>query len=153
MNFYKTLDVSPEASQEDIKKAFRALALKFHPDRNPNNPEAEKKFKEINAAYEVLGDPQKRAQYDNQSQNPQPTPFMRPEDIFNDLFGAMRGSHPFASAGPIPGIRINRFTAAVNLTLAETLQAQEKLVNINARKRCATCKGSSVLGTERCDSC
>jgi curved DNA-binding protein CbpA len=65
-NYYHTLGVSREASTEDIKKAFRSLALRYHPDHNPDNvKEAEKKFKEINEAYEVLGDEQKKRQYDH----------------------------------------------------------------------------------------
>lgn len=152
MNFYKTLEVSHDASQEEIKKAYRALALKYHPDRNPDNPEAEKKFKEINAAYETLSDPQKRSQYDQESQRPNRGPFIRPEDMFNDLFGNFH-NHPFGFNNPMPGIRTVRFSAVVNLTLAETLQAQERLVTIGLRKRCAKCMGTSIIGAQRCDDC
>ncbi|HEX8752302.1 MAG TPA: DnaJ domain-containing protein, partial [Solirubrobacterales bacterium] len=61
---YKTLGVSKKASDEEIKKAYRKLARKYHPDRNPDDPQAEEKFKEISAAYDVLGDPEKRKEYD-----------------------------------------------------------------------------------------
>lgn len=64
MSHYETLGVSKTADESEIKKAFRALAMKFHPDKNPGNSSAEKKFKEINEAYEILKDPQKRAAYD-----------------------------------------------------------------------------------------
>jgi curved DNA-binding protein len=63
-DYYKTLGVERNASAEDIKKTFRKLAMKYHPDRNKGNKEAEEKFKDINEAYEVLSDPQKRARYD-----------------------------------------------------------------------------------------
>ena len=63
-DYYKILGVSRNATQEEIKKAYRKLALKYHPDRNPGDKEAEEKFKEINEAYAVLSDPEKRAQYD-----------------------------------------------------------------------------------------
>lgn len=63
-DYYKILGVERNASEEEIKRAYRKLALKYHPDRNPNNKEAEEKFKEINEAYQVLSDPQKRARYD-----------------------------------------------------------------------------------------
>ena len=63
-DYYKILGVERSVSPEDIKKAFRKLALKYHPDRNPGNKEAEEKFKELNEAYEVLSDPQKRTRYD-----------------------------------------------------------------------------------------
>jgi DnaJ-class molecular chaperone len=63
-DYYQVLGVGKDASEKDIKKAFRKLAKQYHPDANPNNPGAEAKFKEINEAYEVLSDPEKRAQYD-----------------------------------------------------------------------------------------
>ena len=61
---YKTLGVSKNASDEEIKKAYRKLARKYHPDRNPDDAEAEEKFKEISAAHDVLADPEKRKEYD-----------------------------------------------------------------------------------------
>ena len=63
-DYYKILEVNKDASADDLKKAYRKLAMKYHPDRNPNDKEAESKFKEINEAYEVLKDDQKRAAYD-----------------------------------------------------------------------------------------
>ncbi|MEP2458765.1 MAG: DnaJ domain-containing protein, partial [Nitratireductor sp.] len=63
-DFYETLGVSKEANEKDLKAAFRKLAMQCHPDRNPDDSEAERRFKEINEAYEVLKDPQKRAAYD-----------------------------------------------------------------------------------------
>ncbi|MGA1864990.1 MAG: DnaJ C-terminal domain-containing protein [bacterium] len=63
-DYYKTLGIDKKASKEEIKKAYRKLALKYHPDRNKDNPQAEEKFKEINEAYAVLSDPEKRKQYD-----------------------------------------------------------------------------------------
>src|SRR4030066_1784348 len=63
-DYYEILGVSRDASETDIKKAFRQLALKHHPDRNPGNKEAEEKFKEINGAYSCLSDPEKRDNYD-----------------------------------------------------------------------------------------
>jgi curved DNA-binding protein len=63
-DYYKVLGVDRDADEQDIKRAYRKLALKFHPDKNPDDDEAEERFKEINEAYEVLGDPDKRAKYD-----------------------------------------------------------------------------------------
>ena len=84
-DYYQVLNVSQDASNLDIKKAFRRLALQYHPDHNPHNIlEAEEKFKEINEAYEVLGDEQKRRQYDIlTSFSGYPRRTMSVEDIFN----------------------------------------------------------------------
>lgn len=68
-DYYKILGLSKTASQEEIKKAYRKLALKYHPDKNPNNPESEEKFKEVSEAYEVLKDPEKRQRYDELGAN------------------------------------------------------------------------------------
>lgn len=63
-DYYKSLGIDRKASNEDVKKAYRKLAMKYHPDRNPNDPKAEEKFKEINEAYQVLSDPEKRSRYE-----------------------------------------------------------------------------------------
>ncbi|MCW3121668.1 MAG: chaperone DnaJ domain protein, partial [Flavipsychrobacter sp.] len=68
-DYYKVLGVEKKASQEDIKKTYRKLAVKFHPDKNPGDKKAEEKFKEINEAYDVLGDAEKRKKYDDLGAN------------------------------------------------------------------------------------
>ena len=83
-DYYKTLGVEKTAEAEDIKKAYRKLALKYHPDRNPNNREAEEKFKKISEAYAVLSDPEKRKQYDNFGSDQFSQKFSQ-EDIFRDF--------------------------------------------------------------------
>jgi curved DNA-binding protein len=83
-DYYKILGVEKNANQEDIKKAYRKLALKFHPDRNPNNREAEEKFKKISEAYAVLSDQEKRKQYDNFGSDQFSQRYSH-EDIFRDF--------------------------------------------------------------------
>src|SRR5438309_8841686 len=109
-DYYATLGVARDASPEDLKKAYRKLAMQHHPDRNPNDKKAEAKFKEINEAYDVLKDEQKRAAYDRfghaafeQGGTGQPHGFGSDfassfSDIFEDLFG-MGGGRRGRSGG------------------------------------------------------
>ncbi len=108
-DYYETLGITKGASEEDIKKAYRKLAIKYHPDRNPGNKEAEEKFKQVSAAYEVLSDPKKKAQYDQFGSdyfsgaaggaqgnpyaggNPGGQQFRDPRDIFAQFFGGGGG--------------------------------------------------------------
>jgi curved DNA-binding protein len=83
-DYYKILGVEKNAGTEEIKKTYRKLALKYHPDRNPNNPVAEEKFKKLSEAYAVLSDPEKRKQYDNFGSDQFSQKFSR-EDIFRDF--------------------------------------------------------------------
>ena len=121
LSFYKVLGVSEKSTKEDIKKAYRTLSLKFHPDRNPNNVEAVSKFQKINEAYETLGDDQKREEYDMMNKNPffkmmshnngsgtnMEMPFQDMDDIFSALFGGALGGGVFSggdfSGGPLGG--------------------------------------------------
>ncbi len=84
---YKTLGVSKKASEDEIKKAYRKLARKYHPDKNPGDKEAEDRFKEISAAYDILGDPEKRKEYDEGS-------------VFPGFGGG--GQAPFGTGPPFP---------------------------------------------------
>ena len=93
-DYYQILNISRSASDQEIKSAYRKLAVKYHPDKNPGNQEAEEKFKEASEAYSVLSDPQKRAQFDRFGHvngagagGFDPTIFSEFGDIFGDLFG------------------------------------------------------------------
>lgn len=88
-NYYSILGIEKTATTEEIKKAYRNLALKYHPDRNPGDAEAEEKFKKINDAYSVLGDEQKKAMYDAGGMNSQ---------NYSSSYGYNAGSNPYADA-------------------------------------------------------
>src|SRR5690606_34654808 len=107
-DYYEVLGVARDASAEEIKRAYRKVALKCHPDRNPNDPEATEKFKEAAEAYEVLGDPDKRARYDKFGHEGVKAQFGsggfqwsdfhhagEMQDIFGDLFSAFFGGQNF----------------------------------------------------------
>src|ERR671922_2014444 len=112
-DYYDVLGVNRDAGAEDLKKAYRRLAMKWHPDRNPDNPRAEEHFKEAKEAYEVLGDPQKRAAYDkfgHAGVDPAAAAGAGMggnfgdifSDIFCEIFGGARGGGPplFPAGGP-----------------------------------------------------
>ncbi len=103
-NYYEILGVAREAAPEEIKRAYRQLALKFHPDRNPGDRQAEERFKEISEAYGVLMDPEKRKQYDLLSRTPfgagrQPGFSYTQEEIFRDIFNNPMASDVFSELG------------------------------------------------------
>jgi molecular chaperone DnaJ len=154
-DYYKVLGVGRDASQDEIKKAFRQLALKHHPDRNQGNKESEEKFKEINEAYTCLGDAEKRAHYDRFGTTEGMGSGMGAgagagfggfgagapfgdifEDIFDDFFGAFGG---FKKAKPTKGadLRYN-----LNINLEEAAFGTEKNIRIPRWQSCDTCSGS-----------
>ena len=86
MNYYEVLGISREASDEDIKKAYRKLVFEHHPDRNPHKTQAEERIREINVAYEIVGDPEKRKTYDRLSWGAEPrAETVDPDAIFNEM--------------------------------------------------------------------
>lgn len=146
-DYYNVLGVSRDASQEEIKKAFRQLALKHHPDRNQGEKESEEKFKEINEAYTCIGDPDKRAHYDRYGTSEGLNAGAGAgfgaggfndifENIFDDFFGAFGGSNK-ARATKGADLRYN-----LNITLEEAAFGAEKVIKIPRWQSCEACGGS-----------
>src|SRR5258706_16257813 len=110
-DYYEVLGVNRDAVEDDLKKSYRRLAMKWHPDRNPDNPRAEEHFKEAKEAYEVLSDPNKRAAYDQfghagidpAAAGGAGTGMSGFGDIFSDIFGEIFGGGP--GGGPNPFLR------------------------------------------------
>ena len=153
-DYYEVLGVSRNASDDELKKAYRKLALQYHPDKNPDDHQAEDKFKEAAEAYDVLRDPQKRQVYDQfgheglKGRGPNFSGF---EDIFSsfgDIFGDFFGGGRARTGADL--------RADVQITFEEAAFGVEKEIEIKKPVTCTTCKGSrSKPGTtpERCNTC
>ncbi|MCW8386318.1 molecular chaperone DnaJ [Fluoribacter dumoffii] len=164
-DYYELLEVSRTASDAEIKKAYRRLAMKYHPDRNPGDSAAEEKFKEIQNAYSILSDPQKRSAYD-QFGHAGVDPSMRGgqggfggfggfgdvfEDIFENIFSSGRGAGRQSRGQRGADLQFN-----VQLTLEEAAQGKEVQITVPRHGTCSTCSGSGAKkGTQpkTCETC
>lgn len=163
-DYYEVLGVKKTATQDEIKKAYRRLARKYHPDANPDDPKAEEKFKEVSSAYEVLSDPEKRKQYDAgpsffgqgfqgasgggfrgfQTGQPMGGDWA---DLFGNLFGGGGfGAGGFSGRGR-PQQRVERgedVSVAVKISFADSLKGVTTKVSVPLTVQCDTCKGSGA---------
>lgn len=159
--FYKTLGVEPTANNKDIKKAYRKLAMRWHPDKNPTNKEvAEEKFKEISKAYEVLSDEDKRQIYDKYGEegleNGGRGGGGDPMDIFSQMFGGFGGMFGGGGGGRGGRRRTKDVKFQVGVTLREFYNGTTKKIKVNRKVTCDECfgKGSTVEGAaSECGVC
>jgi len=169
--YYETLGVNRNATEKELKQAFRRLARKHHPDVNPGNKDAEARFKEINEAYEVLSDKEKRQKYNQygdqwqyaeqfaqgQSQGApfgfrqsrgQPSSFA--EMDIDSLFGELFGGGGRRAARPRRGQDIEH---AIKVTLEEAFQGSQRTIAMEAQETCRTCQGTGLKGNTPCPIC
>ena len=165
-DYYEVLGVPKNADDAALKKAYRVLAKKYHPDSNPGDKEAEKKFKEASEAYSVLSDPQKRQQYDQFGHAAFEGgaggaggfggfDFSDMGDIFGDIFGDMFGGgrSRARSNGPMRGANVRK---GIRITFEESMAGCEKEIELNMKESCPSCGGSGAkAGTtpETCSKC
>ncbi len=165
-DYYEVLGIDKNADDAAIKKAYRTLAKKYHPDVNPGDAEAEKKFKEASEAYAVLSDPEKRRQYDqfghaafDGGAGAGGFDFSGADfgdifgDIFGDLFGAGRSASRGRSSGPMKGANLR---TSVRITFEEAVFGCKKEIELTVKETCKTCNGTGARpGTspETCSKC
>jgi len=172
-DYYDVLGVGRDASEEDLKKAYRRLAMKYHPDRNQGDKEAEARFKEVNEAYDVLKDPEKRAAYDRYGHaafDPSMggggfgaggfgagggSPFGGSfEDIFEEMFGRFTGRGPGGRGAAGRGADLRQ---QVEISLEEAFSGTKKTIRVPTLVACEACKGTGAEGgsaaIQTCASC
>lgn len=157
-DYYEVLGVAKGAGEADLKKAFRQLAMKFHPDRNPGDAEAEKRFKEINEAYEVLKDPQKRAAYDQFGHQAfegggRGGPgggfdFSSFADVFDDLFGDLSGGGRRRSNTRGADLRYN-----LGISLEDAFTGKKAQIKVPTSVACDGCQGTGSEGGAEPTAC
>ena len=156
-DLYEILGIDRNASENDIKKAYKKLALKYHPDRNPGNKKAEEKFKEISGAYAVLSDPSKKQQYDMygtiDGMNPNDAGFSFEDlfkhmsgfgDMFSDFFG---GSHFNRTQNNVHK-KAGSIKLQIPLTIYDIFNGYNHEVEYSCELRCKNCNGTGGTGVE-----
>ena len=164
-DYYEVLGVDKNADEAAIKKAYRVLAKKYHPDMNPGDAEAEKKFKEASEAYAVLSDPEKKRQYDQFGHAAfeggaggfSGFDFSGADfgDIFGDIFGDLFGGGRSRSQsnGPMKGANLR---ASVRITFEEAVFGCKKEIDLTVKETCKTCNGSGAkpgTSAQTCSTC
>ena len=157
IDYYKILGVDKSASQDDVKKAYKKLARKYHPDLNPNDPDAHRKFQEINEANEVLSDPEKRKKYDQYGENwkhadefeAQQQQYRQYQNgqgggaywsssddgsEFSDFFEQMFGHRTRGGGGANAGFRGQDYHADLNLSLREAAKTHKQILTVNGKQ-------------------
>lgn len=165
-NYYKILEVDKNAKTSEIKKAYRKIAIKYHPDKNPNNPNAEEKFKEASEAYEILGNEEKRQQYDRFGHEGINSRFnsknINIEDIFSqfgDIFGESENFNSFFDRKKSNKKNIKKgenLRIKIKMNLKEIAYGIEKKVKVKRYGNCEKCKNNgSKNGNEikKCKKC
>lgn len=161
-DYYEVLGVSRTATEDELKKAYRQLAKKYHPDTNPGDKAAEAKFKEASEAYAILSDSEKRGRYDQFGHNAFEggagggggfdfNSFDMGDivgDIFGDLFGGGRSRR--ANNGPMQGANLR---TSVRITFEEAVSGTEKEMDLNLKDECSSCHGSGAKHGSSVDTC
>lgn len=167
-DYYEILEIERTATAEEIKKSYRRLAVKYHPDKNPGDKHAEEKFKELGEAYEALNDPQKRSAYDqfghaafdprSRARGGAGGNFHDPFDIFREVFGGAGGGSIFDNLfgggnDPSAPQRGEDLRYDLEISLEEAALGCEKEISVTKLDRCETCNGSGAEAGSKLRTC
>src|SRR5947208_9054875 len=162
-DYYEILAVERTATDEEIKKAYRKLAVKYHPDKNPGDKTAEEQFKELGEAYEALSDPQKRGLYDQYGHTAfdrrsygRARGFHDPFEIFRDVFGGGRIFEDLFGGGrsdPTQPQRGDDLRYDMEIAFEEAAHGCEKEISVTKAERCDVCHGSGAEAGSRTRTC
>lgn len=166
-DFYEILSVSKSASQEEIKKAYRKIAMQYHPDRNPGDKQAEEKFKEAAEAYEILSDSDKRSQYDRfghqafgQGRGSYNGGGMNMEDIFSQFGDIFGDDGPFSSffgggnrSNRSRGVRGSNLRVKIKMNFEEISKGATKTIKVKKYISCNTCNGNGAKDKNSIQTC
>lgn len=153
--YYDILEVAPTATQDEIKKAYRRLAIKYHPDKNlDNKTQAEEKFKNLAHAYEILSDPKRRAVYDECGEDENTVPHINPFEMFNNIFSQFGFNPTNIQFGFNP--KPNNIIHHIDLTLRDFYNEKNVKLQVSRKTICEPCQGTGALypsSLKKCTKC
>lgn len=152
-NYYTVLNLDKNATQEEIKKSYKKLAMKYHPDKNINDNSAEEKFKKINEAYVILSDTKKRQQYDHFGHTENNSQYTYTQTNFNDIFGDFFGDFFGQQNTQSVNKKGSDLSYKINITLEEAVHGTTVVIKFDTLDYCKTCKNTGIKSGTKIKKC
>lgn len=147
VDYYKALNVSRKASFEDIKKSYKSMAIKYHPDKNPDNLLAETIFKNLAIAYGILSNPEKRMEYDKK------TSFSNTYDKYSSIFGKSTTASNFGKQPVRKSVKGEDIYHDIYISISELYQQKKHILDIYRNIKCGHCDGTGIKTLKKCHKC